>query len=145
MMSAQLTRRVRFAAAHRYDRPEWSAEENHRVFGACNNPVGHGHNYLLDVTVESVIAEDTGFSVDLPALDALLQGVVVSRLDHQHLNHSIPEFAPGGQVPTSENILVWLWPRIAGSLPGGVRLFRLRLHEDVDLWVDYFGGEERGS
>jgi 6-pyruvoyltetrahydropterin/6-carboxytetrahydropterin synthase len=145
MVSAQLTRRVRFAAAHRYDRPEWSAEENRRVFGVCNNPVGHGHNYVLDVTVSAAIAGDTGFSVDLPALDALLQAEVVSRLDHQHLNHAIPEFGAGGLVPTSENILVWLWPRITDGLPAGVRLCRLRLHEDVDLWVDYSDGEGLAS
>ena len=142
MTFARLTRRVRFAAAHRYDRPEWSAEENRRIFGACNNPVGHGHNYVLDVTVTAPIDGDTGFSVDLPALDAVLQREVVSRLDHQHLNHAVPEFAAGRLIPTSENILAWLWPRIAGGLPGGVRLHRLRLHEDIDLWVDYSGATE---
>lgn len=145
MSTAYLTRRVSFAAAHHYHRPDWSEAENRRVFGACNKPPGHGHNYLLDVTVVGTIAADTGFSADLAALDALLQREVVARLDHQHLNHAVPEFGEGRLIPTSENILAWLWPRLAGGLPAGVRLHRLRLHEDDWLSVDYYGGDAGAS
>jgi hypothetical protein len=81
-MTAFLTRTVRFAAAHRYHRPEWSEERNREVFGACANPHGHGHNYLLEVTVAGVPDPDTGFSVDLGALDRLLREEVVAPLDH---------------------------------------------------------------
>lgn len=139
MSIAYLTRRTSFAAAHRYHRPDWSDEENRRVFGACNNPVGHGHNYVLEVTVAGEIAPDTGFSVDLAALDALLTREVTEPLDHQHLNHAVDEFRAGGLIPTSENILAWLWPRLSAGLPTGVRLHRLRLHEDARLSVDYYG------
>jgi 6-pyruvoyltetrahydropterin/6-carboxytetrahydropterin synthase len=139
MTLAYLTRRLRFAAAHRYHRPEWSDEENRRVFGACNNPVGHGHNYGLEVTVCGNIAADTGWSVNLTMLDALLRDVI-EPLDHQHLNHAVPEFAYGRTVPTCENLVAWLWPRIAERLPSTVSLHRLRLHEDPDLSVDYYGG-----
>ncbi|HEX6039470.1 6-pyruvoyl trahydropterin synthase family protein [Longimicrobium sp.] len=139
MPRMQLTRRVRFSAAHRYHRPDWSEERNRAVFGPCANPYGHGHDYLLEVTVEGAVDEETGFSVDLGALDALLRAEVVERLDHQHLNHVVPEFAPGGRIPTTENILLLLWGRLHGRLPAGARLVRLRLHENRDFYVDYAG------
>nr|NIP77859.1 hypothetical protein [Gemmatimonadota bacterium]NIQ52169.1 hypothetical protein [Gemmatimonadota bacterium]NIU72272.1 hypothetical protein [Gammaproteobacteria bacterium]NIX42777.1 hypothetical protein [Gemmatimonadota bacterium]NIY06943.1 hypothetical protein [Gemmatimonadota bacterium] len=77
----------------------------------------------------------------LGVLDRVLRRAVVDPLDHRHINHAVPEFGPGGLVPTTENLLAWAWPRIAGELPEGVRLHRLRLHEDEALHVDYFGGE----
>ncbi|HEU0054438.1 MAG TPA: 6-carboxytetrahydropterin synthase [Longimicrobium sp.] len=132
----QLTRRLRFSAAHRYHRPEWSDERNRAVFGPCANPHGHGHDYLLEVTVEAVLDATTGFSADLGALDRVLREEVFDRLDHQHLNHAVPEFAPGGRIPTSENILLlvhqWIEPRLEGA-----RLVRLRLYENPDFFVDY--------
>ncbi|CAN5662622.1 hypothetical protein BH23GEM10_BH23GEM10_01900 [soil metagenome] len=140
MIDAFLTRRVRFAAAHRYHRPEWSDERNRAAFGACANPHGHGHNYRLAVTVQAPIDDETGFSTGLGALDRMLHEVVIEPLDHQHLNHAVPEFADGASIPTCENILVWLWPRIADALDAPARLHRLRLHEDDDLFVDYYGG-----
>lgn len=139
MSTAFLTRSVRFAAAHRYHRPEWSDDENRRVFGACNNPHGHGHTYTLEATVRGEIDPRTGFSVDLGALDRVLDERVVRVLDHQHINHAIAEFGYGRLVPTSENIVAFLWPRIAEALPAGVQLHRLRLYEDPSLFVDYFG------
>ena len=139
MEIARLTREVGFAAAHRYHRSDWSAERNRVVFGACNNPVGHGHNYRLAVTVQGSIDPETGFSVDLTTLDRLLQRVVVDPFDHQHLNHAIPEFGDGGLVPTSENIVRYLWPRITAGLPAGAQLVRLRLYENDSLYVDYEG------
>lgn len=143
-----LTRVIRFSAAHRYHRDEWSDERNREVFGACNNPHGHGHNYVLEVTTAAEPDWETGFSVDLGVLDRLLTEIR-AELDHQHLNHALPDFGPGGKVPTTENLVIWLWKRMEGRLPSGVRLFRLRLREDVDLWVDYYGptvgeGEIRG-
>jgi 6-pyruvoyltetrahydropterin/6-carboxytetrahydropterin synthase len=135
MPEIRLTRRVRFSAAHRYHRPEWSEERNREVFGPCANPHGHGHNYLLEVTVAGDVGAETGFSVDLPALDTLLREEVVAPLDHQHLNHAVAEFAPGGLVPTTENILLWIWPRLEGRL-GPARLVRLRLHENEEFYVD---------
>jgi 6-pyruvoyltetrahydropterin/6-carboxytetrahydropterin synthase len=135
----QLTRRVRFSAAHRYYRPEWDEARNREVFGPCANPHGHGHNYLLEVTVEAPVDPLTGFSVDLPALDALLRREVVEPLDHQHLNHAVAAFAAGGLIPTTENIVGWVWTRLVARLPGGARLVRLRLHENEDFYVEYAG------
>ena len=138
MSRMQLTRRVRFSAAHRYHRPEWSEERNRQVFGPCANPHGHGHDYLLEVTVQGQVDPVTGFSVDLGMLDAVLREEVVEPLDHQHLNHAVPEFAPGGLIPTTENILLLLWKRIQPRL-GAACLVRLRLHENPDFFVEYEG------
>lgn len=140
MPTAELTRRIAFSAAHRYHRAEWSAEQNQKVFGACNNPYGHGHGYVLDVTVRGEIDPLTGFSVDLRALDSLLNDEVTAHLDHQHLNHAVREFQDGGLVPTCENIAAYLWPRLESGLPSGVELRRIRLQEEPGLYVDYYGG-----
>ena len=134
----QLTRRVRFSAAHRYHRPEWSEERNREVFGPCSNPHGHGHDYLLEVTVEGEVDPVTGFSASLDELDRVLREEVVEPLDHRHLNHAVPRFADGGSIPTTENILLLLWERIAPRVTDA-RLVRLRLHEGADLYVDYDG------
>ena len=139
---AQLTRRVHFNAAHRYYRPEWSETENRRVFGACANPHGHGHNYVLEVTVAGPIDPQTGFAVDLGVLDGLLAREITDRFDHQHLNFAVPEFREGGLIPTTENIVALCWNRLAEGLPENVRLVQLRLHEDPTFHVDYFGGVE---
>jgi 6-pyruvoyltetrahydropterin/6-carboxytetrahydropterin synthase len=133
-----LTRTVRFSAAHRYYRKEWSEQRNREVFGACSNPHGHGHNYLLEVTVVGEPDPVTGFSVNLALLDRVLREVVVEPLDHQHLNHAVPRFGAGGVVPTTENLLLYLWEGIEPRVDGA-RLVRLRLREDVDLWVDFYG------
>ena len=141
MSTAYLTRTVRFAAAHRYHRPEWDEAKNREVFGPCSLPHGHGHNYVLEVTVAGVPDPETGFAVDLGELDRVLREEVVDPLDHQHLNHAVPDFAPGKRIPTTENILVLLWQRLSPRV-SDARLVRLRLREDVDLWVDYFGPDE---
>ena len=138
MPTAFLTRRLRFSAAHRYHRPEWSEARNREVFGACSNPHGHGHNYLLEVRVAGEVDPQTGFCVDLGGLDRLLREEVLEPLDHQHLNHAVPEFGEGGRIPTTENLLLWLWERIAPRLEGA-RLVRLRLHEEESFYVDYHG------
>lgn len=143
MSRMQLTRRVRFSAAHRYHRPEWSDERNREVFGPCANPHGHGHDYLLEVTVAGEVDPVTGFSVDLGTLDGILREEVLEPLDHQHLNHAVPEFAPGGKIPTTENILLLLWDRIRPRL-APARLVRLRLHENPDFFVDYAGPADGG-
>lgn len=95
MPTARLTRRVRFAAAHRYRRPEWSDEENTRVFGACARPNYHGHTYQCVVTVEGEIDPLTGMVVDLARLDAALGAEVMARFDHRNINLDVPEFAEG--------------------------------------------------
>ncbi|MDY7095649.1 MAG: 6-carboxytetrahydropterin synthase [Acidobacteriota bacterium] len=145
-MRVRLERRYRFCASHLYRREEWSEEENRARFGACANLPGHGHNYRLYVTVAGSVDRATGFMVDLPALDALVQEEVITQLDHQHLNHAVPEFGPGGEIPTSENLILWIHERLSsglGSLGGGgeVELLRLRLEEDEDLAAEWVAGD----
>ena len=96
MTEAFLTRRLRFSAAHRYWRPDWSDARNREVFGACSNPYGHGHGYRLEVTVRAAVDDSTGFSADLASLDAILRDEVLVPLDHQHLNHAVPNSPRGG-------------------------------------------------
>ena len=139
MPQAELTRKLRFAAAHRYYRPEWSEEENRRVFGACANPHGHGHNYIMEVTVAAEIDPQTGFSANLPVLDELLATYITGVFEHQHINHAIPEFAEGKLIPTTENIARYCWDRIRTALDGSMQLRRIRLHEDETFYVDFFG------
>src|SRR5512140_1951721 len=117
MSKASLTRRVAFAAAHRYRRPEWSDERNEAVFGPCSRPHYHGHSYVCDVTVEGEIDSITGFAMDLGELDAILAEEVYKRFDHRNINLEVPEFADGLLVPTGENLARFLFDRVAARLP----------------------------
>jgi 6-pyruvoyltetrahydropterin/6-carboxytetrahydropterin synthase len=114
-----LTRRVTFAAAHRYRRPEWDDATNERVFGLCARPNFHGHTYACTVTVRGPLDDTTGFAVDLGVLDAVLRTEVRDPLDHRNLNLDVPEFLEGRQIPTSENIARWIAERVQRAL--GVR------------------------
>jgi len=136
-MKVRLERRYRFSASHLYRRPEWSEEENRARFGKCSILPGHGHNYRLYVTVAGEVDPRTGFVVDLGALDGLVQAEVVEALDHRHLNAALPEFAPGGKIPSSESLVLWIHRRLEGRLPGGAELVGLRLEEDEDLAAEW--------
>ncbi|HTD22302.1 MAG TPA: 6-carboxytetrahydropterin synthase [Terriglobales bacterium] len=131
-----LTRRTEFSASHYYHNPEFSAEENRRIFGKCNNPHGHGHNYTLEVTVKGEIDSKSGFVVDLKQLKDIMNREVIDALDHRHLNKEVPEFEH--QVPTSENLAVAIWKRLQPKL-SVARLHRVRLYETSDLFVDFYG------
>src|ERR1700719_2837161 len=95
-----LTRKIEFSASHRYDNPELSPEENRRIFGKCNNPNGHGHNYVLEVTVKGEIDLRSGFVVDLKHLKETMHREVLEAMDHRFLNKEVPEFAT--RIPTTE-------------------------------------------
>jgi len=136
-MTMRLERRYRFSASHLYRRPEWTEDENRARFGKCANLPGHGHKYRLYVTVAGEVDPRTGFVVDLGALDALVRAEVVERLDHQHLNAALAEFAEGAQIPSSENLVRWIHGRLEATLPAGVRLVRLRVEEDEDLAAEW--------
>lgn len=140
-MKVRLERRYRFSASHLYRRPEWSEERNRAHFGKCANLPGHGHNYRLFVTVSGGIDPETGFVVDLGALDGFVTERILERLDHQHLNAALPEFGVGSQIPSSENLVRWIHGQLAGALPGGARLERLRLEEDEDLAAEWLADE----
>lgn len=129
-----VTRRFTFSAAHRYWRPEWSAEENQRVFGALT--VTHGHNYVLEVTLAGPVDPDTGMVMDLAELKRIVGDAVIARFDHADLSAD-PLFA-GGVIATTENLVRAAWDLLAPKL-GVDRLYRLRLAEDPTLSVEYFG------
>lgn len=131
MATAQLTRRVRFAAAHRYRRPEWSDAENERVFGACAHPSYHGHSYRCTVTVEGEVDPSTGMIIDLTQLDAVLAAEVVARFDHRNINLDVPEFAEGRLIPTGENLARFIFDRLQRALP--VTLRAVTVEEDDNL------------
>lgn len=141
MPTVQLTRIVPFAAAHRYFRPEWTIERNREVFGPCTSEHGHGHNYECHVTIAGPMDTDTGMVMNLREVDAILGEEVSRRLDHRYINHDVPEFAPGRQIPTGEALAVYLWECIAPRLPSSVRLVRVRVQEDRYLYAEYTGEE----
>jgi len=127
-----LTRRYRFSAGHRLHNDAWSAEENRRVYGKCNNPNGHGHNYLLEVTVAGRIDPATGMVIDLPALDGIVADHALEMLDHKNLNLDMENFR--WQVPTTENLCLEIYKLLRTPLEGmggerGLKLDRVRLEE----------------
>jgi 6-pyruvoyltetrahydropterin/6-carboxytetrahydropterin synthase len=138
MPRLRVTRRLHFSAAHRLVREDWDAEQNERVFGLCASPNWHGHNYELDVTVEGAVDPETGFVLDLKVLRDLVEERVVRDLDHRNLNLDVTWLA--GQNPTTENLVVAIWERLADALPAGIELARLVLWETPRNYVEYTGG-----
>lgn len=136
-MPIQLQRVYRFSASHLYRRPEWSDAENLRRFGKCARLPGHGHNYRLTVEVAGEVDPATGFVVDLGELDRLVSRHVLEPLDHSHLNESVPEFAAGKAIPSSENLALWVRNRLQEDLPKGCRLVGIRVAEDDDLAAEW--------
>ncbi len=128
MSSVTLRQQYEFAAAHRLHAPQLSDEENRRVFGKCNNPAGHGHNYRLEVALRAPI-DELGTSVTVAALDAWTERHVVSRLDHKHLNHDVPEFA--SLNPSVENIAKVIHGYLA---PFVNELHPLAALEEISVW-----------
>ncbi len=131
-----VTRRAEFSASHYYHNPKFSPEENRRVFGKCSNPLGHGHNYTVEVTVGGPIDPATGMVLDLKDLKTLLEQEVVELMDHKFLNREVPGFAE--KNPTTENLAIEIWKLLAPKLGQG-KLHRIRLYESADLFVDYYG------
>ena len=141
MSDVRLTKRLEFSASHRYHNPAWSDQRNRTVFGSCNHLHGHGHNYLMEVTVAGAVDPVTGMVINLYDLKQVLEGVLVE-FDHKNLNEDTPYFQD--RIPTTENLAVVLWDKIAEQLHGA-RLTALRLFEEEDLSVDYQGRRVRNS
>ncbi len=142
MPIVSITRKVEFSASHLYHNPAFTPEENRRVFGKCNNPHGHGHNYVLEVTVKGEPDPATGMVLDLKELKQILQEEIIERMDHRFLNYEVAELS--GQIPTCENIASVIWRLLEPRITRG-RLDRVRLYETPDLFVDCFGDGESGS
>ena len=145
MSVAYLTRRVTFAAAHRYSRPDWDDARNAAVFGACAHPNFHGHSYVCDITVSGVIDPATGFCVDLGRLDEILLREVRERFDHRNLNLDVPEFADGRDIPTGENLAKLIFHRVQEQLGENSTVEEVVVAEDDSLRVAYRGGLPTGG
>ena len=135
-----ITRRADFSASHVCRLPGLSDEENWALYGAASNPHGHGHNYVIEVTLEGEPQPETGMVFDLKRLKEVIQQEVLEPMDHRFLNREVPPFDT--VVPTTENLAIEVWRRIEPHVASPrVRLHAVRVYETEDLYVDYFGGQ----
>ncbi|MBZ0268395.1 6-carboxytetrahydropterin synthase, partial [bacterium] len=137
-----VTRTYEFSASHRLHAEGLDDGENRRLFGKCNNPAGHGHNYVLEVTLRGPL-DERGELVEEDAFDRVVHAEVVDRWDHRHLNEDVPEFA--GVIPTAEEIARVAWERLDAPLRAaapGARLHRVKLRETARNHVEYYGPGE---
>lgn len=140
MPNVTITRRAHFASAHRLHREDWSEEKNFEVFGDCANPNWHGHNYELIVSVAGPVDPETGFVMDLKQLKDVIQDRVVVDVDHRNLNTEVGWLE--GIIPSTENLAVAVWRRIAPELPEGVALSSIVIRETRNNSVEYRGESE---
>ena len=136
MPNVTVTRRLKFNAAHRVHNPALSDEENTRLFGRCNNPNWHGHNYTLDVSVTGPIDDRTGYVVDLGALKKIVEDTVIDHVDHRNMNIDVDLMQ--GIIPTAENIVVAFWRALQPAVKPG-QLSKLVLWETDNNYVEYRG------
>lgn len=139
-MKVVFTRAYRFSASHRLDCADLTAEENREVYGKCNNPHGHGHNYRLEVSVTGPVDGVTGMLIDLVDLDALVDKAVIQRFDLMNLN---TDGLFQQEVPTTENLCRAIYGLLADDLPRG-RLERIRIEETENNFFEYAGEAARG-
>lgn len=133
-----LSRKVEFCASHRLHSPALSDEENEKLYGRCNNPNGHGHNYVLEVIITGPIDRKTGMIMDLKALKDLLEKEIIDRVDHKNLNVDVDFLR--GVIPTAENIVASFWEILEDKLPVNCRLYEMKLWE-TDNNVALYRGE----
>jgi len=136
MPRVTVTRRLQFNAAHRLHNPNLTESENKALFGLCNNPNWHGHNYRLDVSVQGEVDPRTGYVIDLKILRELVDAALIDHMDHKNLNLDV-DFMRGIN-PTAENIVLACWRVLAPAVHPG-RLIRLRLWETDNNYVEYEG------
>lgn len=140
-LKIELGRRYRFAASHRLHSPQLSEEENCRVFGKCNNPHGHGHNYVLEVSLSGEVDPATGMVANLSDLDAFVDRQVLAEFDHQSLNEDVAAFRD--QVPTTENLCIEIFRRLK-TFPHA-KLERIRVEETGNNSFEYSGENPEGN
>lgn len=131
-----VTRKATFSASHRLFNPTFSDEKNEAVFDKCNNFYGHGHNYVLEVTVKGLPDPETGYVIDLKELKRILDHRIIDRVDHKHLNMDVDFLL--GAIPTVENLAVLFWQELASHLPSG-ELHAIKLWESDQNVAEYFG------
>ena len=131
-----ITRKLEFCASHRLYNPEYSDEKNAQVFGLCNNPNGHGHNYVMEVTVRGEVHPETGMVLDLKALKQLVNEEIILKVDHKNLNVDVPFL--NDVIPTAENLAIRFWDILEPKLEGG-GLYEIKLYESERNFVIYRG------
>ena len=131
-----ITRRLEFCASHRLFNPDFSDEKNELTFGLCNNPNGHGHNYVLEVTVKGEVDPETGMVLDLKALKKLINEEIINKVDHKNLNVDV-DFLKG-VIPTAENIAIHIWNILESKIESG-ELHEVKLFESERNFVVYHG------
>ena len=136
-VSVNVTRSYEFSASHRLHSRCLTDDQNRELFGKCNYDNGHGHNYILEVTVTGEMNSATGQVVDLDLLDEAVHREVVDRYDHRHLNLDIPEFAD--IIPSSELLTYVIWERLVGHIPGNARLCKVVIRETARNIFEYTG------
>lgn len=129
-------RKEHFNAAHRLNNPDWDEEKNRRVFGKCNNPNYHGHNYEMEVKITGEPNVDTGFVMDLKVLSDLIHTEVIEKFDHKNLNLDVPEFK--NLNPTAENIVVIIYDILRKKIPSDLAM-QVRLYETPRNFVEFPG------
>jgi 6-pyruvoyltetrahydropterin/6-carboxytetrahydropterin synthase len=141
--TVEITHTQEFSASHRLHNPALSDDENRRLYGICNNPHGHGHNYAVEVTVRGEVPEQTGMVMDLNVLQRIVQEDLIAHVDHKSLNHDVPFME--GTIPTAENIAIAFWRRIEPHLSDfpGCNLHRIRICESRMNAVEYYGDPTR--
>ena len=135
-MKVSVSRRAHFNAAHRLNNPKWSAEKNSEVFGKCNLPNYHGHNYVLIATVRGEIDKETGYVMDMKVLSDLISEEIEDRFDHRNLNLDTKEFE--NLNPTAENIAVVIWNLLRSKISSKLEL-KIKLFETERNFVEYEG------
>jgi 6-pyruvoyltetrahydropterin/6-carboxytetrahydropterin synthase len=138
MATMYLTRREVFSASHRLWNHELSDAQNYELYDKCANPNGHGHNFVLEVTVVGTVKGESGFAVDFKTLKDLIRTEIVNKVDHKHLNYDV-DFLQG-IIPTAENIVRAFW-RVLEAKSGEVKLSSIRLHETENNMVEFRGEE----
>ena len=132
----KITRRAEFSASHFCANPAWSTEQNRSVYGEASNPHGHGHNYVLEITLDGTPDPVTGMVMDLKRLKEIIEEEVTGPMDHRFLNHEVPPF--DRMVPTAENVTREIWRRLEPRLRSpNAHLHSVRLYETEDLFVEY--------
>ena len=133
----EFTKCAHFSASHRLYNPEFTDEKNEAVFGKCNNPNGHGHNYDVEFTVSGPQDPETGLVIDLIAFEKLIEQHILDPLDHKNLNLDVPWMSD--VIPTAENIALKIWEQLAPHIPQPATLHKIRLIESKNNAVEYFG------
>ncbi len=133
-----LTRRERFSSAHRMYREEWSDEENFRVFGKCSNPLWHGHNYVLYVTVKGELDHMAGYVMNSVRLKEIIQEKVISKLDHRNMNLETDFMS--GKIATTENLAIGIWNALREDIEKeGAILHCVKIEETENNFIEYYG------